>query len=69
MHNSSTDQEFEGDQQASELPILSEEEKLPETSYHALPLVSETTWLQIVLLTIAVLPFAAGSRYETNLGD
>jgi hypothetical protein len=66
--NSSLHQEKEGDQQPSELPILDEKDKSQENSDHV-PLVSETIWLQTLLLTIAALPFAAGSRNKTHPGD
>jgi preprotein translocase subunit SecF len=61
--NSSKAQENEGDQQPSQLPILSEKDKLQETSDHVSPLVSETIRHQMFLLIIAALPFPAGSRY------
>jgi hypothetical protein len=67
--NSSTDQKIEGDQQPRELPTLSEKDKSQETSDHVPPLASETIRLQILLLTIAVPPFATGSRNKTYLGD
>jgi hypothetical protein len=67
--NSSTDQEIEGDQYPSELPIFSEKDKSHETSDRVLTLVRETIRLQIFLLTIQVLPFAAGSKNKTYLGD
>ena len=66
--NSSTGQENEGDQQHSELPLLSEKDKSQENSDHV-PLVSEMIRLQLLLLTIAILPFAAGSRNKTHPGD
>ena len=59
--NSSTDEEIEGDQQPSVLAILSEKDRSQESSGHV-PLVSETIRLQMLLLTIAVLPFATRSR-------
>lgn len=66
--NSSTDQEIEGDQQPSVLPILSEKDKSQESSDHV-PSVSETIPLQMLLLTIAALPFATRSSYKTHPGD
>ena len=66
--NSSTGQENEGYQQPSELPILGEKDKSQASSDHV-PLVSKTIQLQIFLLTIAVFPFAAGSRNKTYLSD
>ncbi|KAJ5033183.1 hypothetical protein NUH16_003099 [Penicillium rubens] len=64
--NGSPDQKNEGDQQPIELPILSEKDKSQETSDHA-PSVSETIQLQTLLLTIAALSFATGSRYKNTL--
>ena len=61
-------QEKEGYQQPSELPILGEKDKSQETSDHV-SLVSETIRLQTLLLTIAALPFATGSRNKTHPGD
>jgi hypothetical protein len=69
VQNSSPDQKIEGDQQPSELPTLSEKDISKETSDHVPPLVCETIRLKISCLTIAVLPFAAGSRYKTHPGD
>ena len=66
--NSSPHQEKEGDQQPSELPIRDEKDKSQENSDHV-PLVSETIRLQTLLLTIAALHFAAGSRNKTHPGD
>ena len=66
--NSSTGQENEEGQQPSELPLLSEKEKSQKGSDHV-PLVGETIRLQTLLLTIAALPFAAGSRNKTHPGD
>ena len=62
------DQEKEEEQQPSELPILGEKDKSQESSDYV-PLASETTRLQTILLTIAALPFAAGSRNKTRPGD
>jgi hypothetical protein len=45
--NSSTDQEFGGDQQPSELPILGEKDNSVETSDNV-PLVSEINRLRIL---------------------
>ena len=67
--NSSPDQEKEGEQQPSELPILSEKVISQETSDPVPPLVSETIQLHIFLLTIAVLALATGSRNKTYLGN
>jgi hypothetical protein len=67
-HNSSTGQENEADQQPNELPISSEQDKSQESSDHV-PLVSETIRLQMFFLTIAALPFAAGSSKKTHPGD
>jgi hypothetical protein len=58
----------EGDQPPSELPILDEKDKSQENSDHV-PLVSEMIRLQTLLLTIAALPFAAGSRNKTHPCD
>jgi hypothetical protein len=66
--NSAPHQEKEGDQPPRELPILGEKAKSQEISDHV-PLVSEMIRLQKLLLTIAVPPFAAGSRYKTHPGD
>ncbi|KAK9847465.1 hypothetical protein MYU51_018703 [Penicillium brevicompactum] len=57
--NSSSDQEIEGDQQHSELPILREQETPQETSDHVPPMVGEMITLQIFLLghTLATEPF------------
>jgi hypothetical protein len=66
--NSSTGQENEADQQPNELPISSEQDKSQESSDHV-PLVSETIRLQMFFLTIAALPFAAGSSKKTHPGD
>ena len=65
---SSKDQEIGGDQPPSELPTLSEKDKSQESSDHV-PLVSGTIRLQTLLLTIAALSFAAGSRNKTHPGD
>jgi hypothetical protein len=66
--NSSAYEEKEGDQQPSELPILGEKDESQESSDHVL-LVSETIRLQTLFLTIAALPFAAGSSHKTHPGD
>jgi hypothetical protein len=66
--NSSLHQEKEGDQQSSELPILDEKDNSQENSDHV-PLVSETIQLQTLLLTVAALHFATGSRNKTHPGD
>ena len=66
--NSSTGQENEADQLPRELPILGEKDKSQESS-DRVPLVSETIRLQTLLLTIAALHFAAGSRNKTHPGD
>jgi hypothetical protein len=66
--NSSPHQEKERDQQPSEWPILGENDKSQEASGHV-PLVSETIRPQALLLTIAALLFAAGSRNKTYLSD
>jgi hypothetical protein len=68
IQNGSTAQENEGDQQPSEMPKLGEKDKSQE-NYDHVPLVSETIRLQTLLLTIAVLAFAAGSRNKTHHGD
>jgi hypothetical protein len=68
VQNSSTAQENEGDQQPSAMPNLGEKDNSQE-NYDHVPLVSETIWLQTLLLTIAALPFAAGSRNKTHPGD
>jgi hypothetical protein len=68
IQNGSTAQENEGDQQPSEMPIPDEKGKSQESSDHV-PLVSETIWLQTLLLTIAALSFAAGSKNKTDPGD
>ncbi|KAI3281145.1 hypothetical protein DTO002I6_9944 [Penicillium roqueforti] len=65
--NSAPHQE-KGDQQPSALPILGEKDESQESSDYV-PLASETTRLQTLLLTIAALPFAAGSRNKTHPGD
>ena len=68
VQNSSLDQEMGGDQPSSELPHLDEKDKSQESSDHV-PLVSGTIRLQTLLLTIAALSFAAGSRNKTHPGD
>jgi hypothetical protein len=65
--HSSTDQEI-GDQPPRDLPILGEKDKSQESSDHV-PLVSATIHLQVFLLTIAALPFSAGSRNKTHPDD
>ena len=69
VQNSSLDQEMGGDQPSSELPHLDEKDNSQETSDHVSPLVSEMICLQVFWLTIAALPFAAGSRNKTHPGD
>jgi hypothetical protein len=66
--NSSPYEGKEGDRQPSELPIRDEKNKSQENSDHV-PLVSGTIRLQTLLLIIAALPFAAGSRNKTQPGD
>jgi hypothetical protein len=66
--NSTPDQE-KGEQQPSELPIVCEKDNSQEASDHVSPLVSETTQLSLLLLTIAALSLATGSRNKTYLGD
>jgi hypothetical protein len=65
--NSSPDQKNETEQQPRELSTLSEIDKSQGNSHHVPPLVSETIRLQIFRLTIAVLPFTAGSRNKGTL--
>ena len=66
--NSTPDQEAEGEQQPSALPIVCEKDNSQETSDHA-PMVSGTAQLPMLLLTIAALYLATGSRNKTYLGD
>jgi hypothetical protein len=66
VQRSLPDPEIEEDQQPSEMPNLGEKDNSQETSDHVPPLVSETIRLQIFWLTIAALPFAAGSRNKTH---
>jgi hypothetical protein len=61
--NSSPDQENGGEQEPSELPILSDEDNDLEPSYHVPLLVNER--LQLLLLTIAALPCATRRRNKT----
>jgi hypothetical protein len=68
IQNGATAQENEGDQQTSEMPNLGEKDKSQE-NYDHVPLVSETIQLQTLLLTVAALSFAAGSRNKTHHGD
>lgn len=58
------DQENEGDEQPSEFPIPGDG-NAQETSDHGLPLVSEMTRLQMLLLTITAFPSGTGSRNKT----
>lgn len=67
--NNSRDQEMEGVQGPSELPILNDKNNSPETSCQVPPLVGEKIRLEVFLLTIAVPPFTAGNRKKTYLGD
>jgi hypothetical protein len=67
--NRSPSQEKEGDQQPSELPIVCEKGSSQEASDYVPPLVSETTQLSLLLLIIAALSFATGSRNKTYVGD
>lgn len=57
---STPDQEAEGEQQPSALPIVCEKDNSQETSDHA-PMVSGTARLRMLLLTIAALYLATGS--------
>ncbi|OGE47310.1 hypothetical protein PENARI_c050G04566 [Penicillium arizonense] len=66
--NSTPDQEREGEQQLSALLIVCEKDNSQEASDHA-PMVSGTAQLPMLLLTIAALSLAAGSRNKTYLGD
>ena len=66
--NSSPDQEREGEQQLSALPIVCEKDNSQEASDHA-PMVSGTAQLPMLLLTIAALSLTTGSRNKTYLGD
>jgi hypothetical protein len=66
--NSSPDQEKEGEQQLSALPIICEKDNLQEASEHA-PVVSGMVQFPKLLLTIAVLSLATGSGNKTYLGD
>ena len=66
--NSTPDQEREGEQQPSALPIVCEKENSQESSDHA-PMVSKATQLRMLLLTITALSLATGSRNKTYLGD
>lgn len=59
----------EGYQQPGELPILSDKDNSQETSDHVPSLVSKRIQLQMLSLTIAVLPLIAGSRNKKYLGD
>ena len=67
--NSTPDQAKEGEQQPSALQILCEKDNLQETSDDGSPMVSGTIQLRMLLLTIAALSLATGSRNKTYLGD
>jgi hypothetical protein len=67
--NSSPDQEKQGEQQPSELLILSDKDNNGEPSDHVPPLVSETLRLRILWLTIVDLDFTTRRRNKTYFGD
>ena len=67
--NSTPDQEKKGEQQPTALPIVSEKENSQEASDHVPPLVSKAAQLPMLLLTVAALSLATGSRNKTYLGD
>jgi hypothetical protein len=66
--NSTPDQEKEGEQQPSPLPIVCEKDNSQEASNYVPPQVSKAAQLPMLLLTVAALSLATGSGKKTYLG-